>query len=56
MIMRVPLILVLQMRRVDQDQLVGLHGQIDVFLKDGRFVARVLVQADFADAEDVRAC
>ena len=32
----------------------GLHRQVDVLLEDGRLVARVLVQADLADAEDVR--
>ena len=32
------LVLVLQVRRVDEDQLVGLHGQVDVFLEDGRLV------------------
>ena len=47
------LVLVLQVRRVDEDQLVGLHRQIDVFLKDGGLVAGVLVEADLADAEDV---
>ena len=47
------LVLVLQVRRVDQDQLVGLHGQVDVLLEDGRLVARVLVQADLADAQHV---
>ena len=47
------LVLVLQVRRVDEDQLVGLHGQVDVFLEDGGLVARVLVEADLADAEDV---
>ena len=47
------LLLVLQVRRVDEDQLVGVHRQIDVFLEDGGLVARVLVQADLADAEDV---
>ena len=48
-----PLVLVLQVRRVDEDQFVGADGQIDVFLEDGGLVARVLVEADFADAEDV---
>ena len=49
------LVLVLQVRRVDEDQLVGLHRQVDVLLEDGRLVGRVLVEADLADAEHVRA-
>ena len=45
--------LVLEVRRVHEDQLVVLHGQIDVLLEHGHFVARVPVEPDFADPEDV---
>ena len=45
------LVLVLQVRRVDEDQLVGPDGQVEVLQEDGRLVARVLVEADLADAQ-----
>ena len=48
------LVLVLQVRRVDEDQLVRLRRQVEVLLKDGRLVGGVLVQPDLADAEHVR--
>ena len=46
--------LVLQVRRVDEDQLPVPGRQIDVLLKDRQFVAAVLVQPDFADAQNSR--
>ena len=39
------------MRRVDQDLLVGLRGEVEVLQEDDRLVAGVLVQADLADAQ-----
>jgi hypothetical protein len=45
--------LVLQVRRVDEDELVVLHREVDVLLEHLELVARVAVEADFADAEDV---
>ena len=42
------------MRRVDENLLVGLHGQLDVLQKHGRLVARVLVEPDLADAQHAR--
>ena len=39
------LVLVLQVRRVDQDELIVLRGQIDLLFEDRDLVARVLVQA-----------
>lgn len=41
------------MRGVDEDELVVARGQIDMFFENGDFVARIFVEADFADAEDV---
>ena len=45
--------LVFEVRRVDQDHLVVPRGEVDVHLEDLQFVPRVLVQADFADAQHV---
>ena len=45
--------LVLEMRRVDEDQLVVPRGEVDVHFEHLQFVARILVQPDFADAEHV---
>ena len=45
--------LVLEMRRVDEDELVVPRGEVDVHFQDLHFVARILVQPDFADAEHV---
>ena len=45
---------ILEMRRVNEHQLVGLDGQIDMLLEDSRLVAGVLVQADLADAKHIR--
>src|SRR5881409_487200 len=42
------LVLVLEVGGVDEHQLVGLGGQVDVFLEDGGLVAGVLVEADLA--------
>ena len=36
-----------------ENQLVVLHREVDVLLEDVEFIARIAVQADFADAEDV---
>ena len=41
--------LVLQVRRVDQDELVPVRGEVKVRFEDLQLVAAVLVQADFAD-------
>ena len=40
---------------MDEDHLVVRHGEVDLLLEDGDFVAGVFVQADLADAEDVGA-
>ena len=45
---------VLEMGRVNKDQLIGFHGQIHMFLKNGGFVWRVLVETDFANAKHTR--
>ena len=45
--------LVFEVRRMDENQLVVLHREVDVLLKDVEFIARIAVQADFADTEDV---
>ena len=37
-----------------ENQLVVLHREVDVLLEDVEFIARIAVQTDFADAEDVR--
>ena len=49
-----PLVLVGQVGRVDQDQLAGPRGQVEVLEEDGRLVPRVLVQADLADPQHAR--
>ncbi len=46
-------ILVVQVRRVDQDQLVVLGGQVQVFQKYDGFILGILVQPDLADAQNV---
>ena len=46
--------LVLEVRRVDEDELVVPRREVDVLLEHLQFVARVLVQPDLADAEHVR--
>ena len=43
------------MRRVDENELIVLRGEIDVHFQNFQFVARIFVQPDFADARDVRA-
>ena len=45
-------ILVCEMRRVDEEQLVGLHREINLLLENGRFIGRVLVKADLTDAKN----
>ena len=45
--------LVLEMRRMHQDQLFPARGQINMLLQDRDFVAAVFVQANLADAENV---
>lgn len=45
--------LVLQVRRVDQDELIVLHGQLDLSLEDLLFILGRLVKADLADAQHV---
>lgn len=37
------------------EELVGAGGEVDVHFQDADFVAGVLVEADFADAQDARA-
>ena len=44
--------LVLQVGRVDEDELVVTGGDVDLFLEDGDLVAGVLVEADLANAQD----
>lgn len=44
---------VLEVGGVDEDGLVELFGDFEVFLEDLEFVFGVFVEADFADAEDV---
>ena len=46
-------VFVVEMRCVDEDLLIVFNGQINMFEKNGRFVARVLVQANFADTQHV---
>ena len=46
--------LVFEVRRMHENQLVVLHREVDVLLEDVEFIARIAVQTDFADAEDVR--
>ena len=45
------LVLVGQVRRVHQHQLLRPRGQVEMLQEHGRLVARVLVQADLADPE-----
>ncbi len=47
------LVLVFQVRRVNEDLLLVPHSQIDVFEEDSGFVACVLIQADLADTQHV---
>ena len=47
--------LVLEVRRVHEDELAGARGEVHVHLEHGDLVPRVLVQADLADPEHVRA-
>ena len=47
-------VLVLEMRRVHEDQLIVPRSEIDVLLQHLQFVARVFVQPDFADAQHIR--
>ena len=47
-----PLELVLEVGGVDEDREIVLEGEVNVLLKDGQLVPGVLVEADFADAED----
>ena len=44
-------VFIFQVRRVNQDLLIEFFGQLNVFQKHDRFVARVFVEADFADAQ-----
>jgi len=44
---------VLEMRRVDKDELLVAGGQVHVHFEHPEFIARVLVQPDLADAEHV---
>ena len=44
---------VLEVGRVDEDQLVVFHREIDVVFEDLELVARVAVEPDFTDAEHV---
>ena len=43
---------VFEVRGVDEDELVVARGEVNVFFEDGDFVAGILVEADFADAEN----
>ena len=36
---------------MDKDELIGFDGQIDMFLKNGGFIARILVEPNLADAQ-----
>ena len=47
--------LVLQVRGVDENELVVPRGEIYVLFEDFQFVPRVFVEADFADAQHIRA-
>ena len=47
------LMLVFEVRRVNEHLLIVLDSQLHVFLKDRRLVGRVLVQPDLADPQDV---
>ena len=49
-----PLVFVRQVRRVDQHQLIGPPGKVEVIEKHRRFVPRVLVQTNLADPENPR--
>ena len=49
------LVLVLEVRRVDQDELPVFGGQLDLLGEGRDLVARHPVQADLADAEHRRA-
>ena len=49
-----PLVLVLEVRRVDVDQLLVLDREVDVVAEGRDLVARHAVQADLADAEHRR--
>jgi len=46
--------LVFEMRRVDENELMVPGGEVRVHFEDLEFVPRVLVEPDFADAQDVR--
>ncbi len=50
-----PLPLVLEVRRVDEDQLLMLRGEADVLLEDLHFIARIFIEPDLADPEHVLA-
>ncbi len=45
--------LIFEMGGVDEDELVVIDGELDVFLEDEDFVAGILVETDFSDAEHV---
>src|SRR5690606_16196015 len=46
--------LVLEVRRVDENQLAVLHREVDVGLEHSHFIARIPVQPNLTDAENVR--
>ena len=45
--------LVFQVRRVNEDQLIVIFGDLHVLLEDGQLIAAVLVQPDLANAEHI---
>src|SRR5581483_548275 len=46
--------LILEVGRMNQDHLVVAHGEIDMALENGQFVAGILVQANLPNAKDCR--
>ena len=48
-----PFVLVPQVRCMHKNQFIGLHGQIDMFLKHRGLVGSVLVQANLPNAQNI---
>ena len=47
--------LILEVRGMDEDRQVAVHCELDVFLKDGEFIAGIFVEADLTDTKHRRA-
>lgn len=43
---------VFKVRRMNEDELIVIRGQLDMFFQDEQFIPAVFVEPDFPDAED----